>query len=80
MAIALEYSGTSLIGPSTPLGPYSRSMLRALWWSTGGEAVSYERGIPVLCLPEMGIVRTEFGTTPPRAISSTVFGVRVGRH
>ena len=30
-----------------PLGPYSRNMPRALWWSYGGGAVSYERGTPV---------------------------------
>jgi hypothetical protein len=29
-----------------PLGPYSRPMHRALWWSWGG-AVVYERGTPV---------------------------------
>ena len=30
-----------------PLGPYSRTMPRALWWSQGGGALSYERGTPV---------------------------------
>ena len=30
-----------------PIGPYSRPMPRALWWSSGGGAVSYERGTPV---------------------------------
>ena len=28
--------GTSLIRNSAPLGPYSRPMPRALWWSYGG--------------------------------------------
>ena len=28
-----DYRGTSLIRNSAPLGPYSRSMPRALWWS-----------------------------------------------
>ena len=28
--------GTSLIRTSAPLGPYSRTMPRALWWSRGG--------------------------------------------
>ena len=28
--------GASLIGSSPPLGPYSRTMLRALRWSWGG--------------------------------------------
>ena len=28
--------GTSLIRESAPLGPYSRTMPRALWWSEGG--------------------------------------------
>ena len=27
------YRGTSLIRNSAPLGPYSRTMPRALWWS-----------------------------------------------
>jgi len=27
------YRGTSLIRNSAPLGPYSRAMPRALWWS-----------------------------------------------
>jgi hypothetical protein len=31
-----EYSGTSLIRNSAPLGPYRRTMPRALWWSWGG--------------------------------------------
>jgi len=31
-----EYRGTSLIRKSAPLGPYSRSIPRALWWSWGG--------------------------------------------
>ena len=30
------YRGTSLIRNSPPLGPYSRYMPRALWWSQGG--------------------------------------------
>ena len=28
-----EYRGTSLIRNSVPLGPYSRNVPRALWWS-----------------------------------------------
>ena len=28
-----EYRGTSLIKNSPPLGPHSRAMPRALWWS-----------------------------------------------
>ena len=31
-----SYRGTSLIRNSAPLGPYSRTMPRALWWSEGG--------------------------------------------
>ena len=38
---------TSLIRNSAPLTPYRRAMLRALWWSSRGGAVSYERGTPV---------------------------------
>ena len=30
------YGGTSLIRNSPPLGPYSRTKSRALWWSKGG--------------------------------------------
>ena len=39
-----KYRGTLLIRNRLPLGPYSRTMPRAL----GGGAVSYERGTPVL--------------------------------
>ena len=42
------YRGTLQIKNSAPPGPYSRTMPRALWWSYGGGAVSYERGTPVL--------------------------------
>ena len=31
-----QYGGTSLIRHSAPLGPYSRNLPRALWWSSGG--------------------------------------------
>ena len=41
------YGGTSLIRSNSLLGPYGRTVSRALWWSWGG-AVSYERCIPVL--------------------------------
>ena len=34
-----------------PVGPYSRTMPKLLWWSLGGVAVSYERGTPVLFDP-----------------------------
>ena len=30
------YRGTSLIRNGAPLGPYSRNVPRALWWSQGG--------------------------------------------
>jgi len=33
---AKKYKGTSLIRNSAPLGPYSGTMPRALWWSWGG--------------------------------------------
>ena len=29
------------------LGPYSRTMSRAMWWPWGGGGVSYERGTPI---------------------------------
>ena len=38
---------TSLIRNRFTLAPYSRFMSKALWWSWGGWAVSYERGTPV---------------------------------
>ena len=31
--VHLAYRGTSLIRNSAPLGPYSRTMPRPLWWS-----------------------------------------------
>ena len=31
-----SYRGTSLIRKRLPLGPYSRPIPRALWWSMGG--------------------------------------------
>ena len=34
-----EYRGTSLMRNSAPLGPYSRTMPRALWWYQGGGLV-----------------------------------------
>ena len=30
------YRGTSLMRNNAPLGPYSMTMPRALWWSWGG--------------------------------------------
>jgi len=41
------YRGTSLIRNCRAIGPCSRTMPRALSWSYGGGAVSYERGSPV---------------------------------
>ena len=45
--VAVCYRGTSPIRNSAPLGPYHRTMPRALWKPLGGGAVSYERGDPV---------------------------------
>ena len=44
-----------------PSGPYSRSMTRALRWSWGGGAVSYERGTPVAraSSPQSGLKRVD---------------------
>ena len=42
------YRGTSLIKNMPFLEPYIRTLSRVLWWSQGGESVSYERGTPVL--------------------------------
>ena len=46
-APVLVYRGISPIRNSPPPGPYSRTKPWALLWSSGGEVVSYERGIPV---------------------------------
>ena len=35
----IMYRGTSLTRNSPPLGPYSRTKPRALWWSKGGGGV-----------------------------------------
>ena len=43
----IDYRGTSLTRKCNPLGPYRRALPRALWWSLGGGAFSYERGHPV---------------------------------
>ena len=40
------YSGTSLIRKRLPLGPYGRSMRRALAWSLGGGCVSVQERYP----------------------------------
>ena len=34
--LGTEYRGTSLTRNSVPLGPYIRTMPRALWWSWEG--------------------------------------------
>ena len=34
-ASAVDYRGTPLIRNSAPLGPYSRTLHRALWWPWG---------------------------------------------
>ena len=34
--VSALYRGTSLIRNGLPLGPYSRTRPRALWWSQGG--------------------------------------------
>ena len=43
-----RYRGTSLIRNRPLLGPFSRAMPGALWWSLGGGAVFHEPGTPVL--------------------------------
>ena len=42
------YRGTLLMRNFHSLGPYRRPLPRALRWSWGGGAVSYERGTPVV--------------------------------
>ena len=39
-----EYRGTSLIRKCFPLGPYSRTVPRALWWSYGGGPAEAREG------------------------------------
>ena len=46
-AMRVVYRGTSFIRNSAPLGPFSRTTQRALWWPYGGGGVSYEQGTPV---------------------------------
>ena len=41
------YRGTPLIRNRPILGPYSRTIHRALWWSWGELAISDEQGSPV---------------------------------
>jgi len=48
------YRGNLLIRNRQPVGPYSRTMPRHLWWCSGGVAVSYERGAPVEVVPWEG--------------------------
>ena len=57
-----RYRGISPIRNSTPLGPYSRTMPRALWWPYEGGAVSYERGTPVSVSPRPG---SDMSAKPP---------------
>ena len=48
---AMQQQRESMLPPARhchPMGPYSRRMPRALWWSYGGVAVSYERGTHLL--------------------------------
>ena len=33
---AMHYRGTWFVRDCLPTGPYSRTMSRALWWSSGG--------------------------------------------
>jgi len=47
MSEATMYRVTSLRRERLALGPFGRTMPRALWWSWGGGPVSYERDNPV---------------------------------
>ena len=47
-----------------PLGPYSRPMPRALWWSWG-VAISYERGTPVPLSPSPSVFLSSSGMSSP---------------
>ena len=42
------YRSTSLIRNSSPLGPFSRTVPRALWWSLGG-ALCMMSEVPLYC-------------------------------
>jgi len=63
------YRGTSLTRERIPLGPYSRHMPRALWWSYGRGAVSYERGTPV---PHNGLRRDFRQTLGQKSATSSI--------
>ena len=51
-AVISRYRGTTLTRNCTVIGPYSRTVLRALRRYQRGSAVFYERGIPVQFVPD----------------------------
>ena len=67
------YRATSLIRNRHPVGPYSRTMPRLLWWCEGGVAVSFERGTPVL----RKLARLTGRSATPSAFSNIKFGPSV---
>ena len=72
---AARYRGTSLIRNSALLGPYSRTLHRALWWVLGGGSLSYERGSPCILLEEDLAARSTRWSTTER-ISTECFAAR----
>ena len=67
------YRRTSRIRNRAPLGPYSRTLHRALWWPKGG-AVSFDRGTSVVGRGERGWGETvaRFRTKYLRSMSSCI--------
>jgi len=71
----MSYMGTSLIRNRLPLGPYSRPLPRALWWSRGG---GHFRARYLCTLEGRAGVREYTGhldhkqTLPPRTLHCTV--------
>ena len=55
---------------SANLGPFSRNMPKALWWSLGGGAISHERGTPVRLAPMRVGLCWALGVMRPPAPSS----------
>ena len=56
-ASGTPYAGTSLIRNPRPVGDYSRTIPRALWWPEGG----YERGTPVHPCPVFLLISASEG-------------------
>ena len=47
LLVIVDYVRPPFIGNTPLLGPYSRTMHRALWWVLGGGSLHYERSTAV---------------------------------